>query len=407
MPISFNSQHLSRTVMDGLIGDDDRRAMKGVAVGLELEVEGTNLPQRVLGWRTTRDGSLRGESAEYVTDGAVIEKNVEQYLNYLWQAFKASKAKLNQSYRTSFHVHYNCQDLSQLQAFNVFLGFLVCEPLLETVVNEDRVNNVFCLSHRSSSAGLRRIYESLQENTSIFAPFRGDRRYSSINLCSLYKFGTIEIRLMHGLDDEATANLWTKTIIAIGKYFSDVNLLPANIIELPSQRGIEGMFKDIFPGKALQDYLKIDEFINSPAVGGVFDACRQTQAIAYDFHELFKEVQSLVIAKGQRKAAKGKRPAVKIEDDFGDLADVNQIEPVGDLPDDHDPFDPEREFRPPPPRAPGGFVIEPRAENVQEIINRHIIAQRMAQLNRNPRPRNEQGEMAINWQVQVNNPIDD
>jgi hypothetical protein len=52
-------------------------------IGLEIEVEANNLPDRVPGFHREYDGSLRGESAEFVFRGPVGRKEAEDRVQEL------------------------------------------------------------------------------------------------------------------------------------------------------------------------------------------------------------------------------------------------------------------------------------------------------------------------------------
>ena len=263
----------------------------GLQFGLELECEGNNLPTNNFRyWKTTNDGSLRGESAEYVSSKPVPNESVVNAINSLWEKFQKNDTKLSRSYRTSYHVHLNCQDLTYLQALNVFLGFTMIEPVLEQVVGDNRVNNVFCISPRSSGALFDSIYKGLKQAHNPLFNFRtNDLRYSSINLCSLFKFGTIEIRLMSGNVTKEDMLLWTKACGQVHQYFSRPDLLPHDIVEMPSFLGLKALSESIF-SEDVQKYLGVDNLDNTPHIQrSVFEATRCFQAIAYEFREVFEE----------------------------------------------------------------------------------------------------------------------
>ena len=64
-------------------------ASKG-EIGIEVEVEGRGLPNAVTGWNVVPDGSLRGESAEYVLRQPVPRDKYEDTLNNLRDALSSA-----------------------------------------------------------------------------------------------------------------------------------------------------------------------------------------------------------------------------------------------------------------------------------------------------------------------------
>src|SRR5690242_19109605 len=89
------------------------RETSGDKFGLELELEGRNVAMAdvaVKGWGRHQDGSLRGESVEYTTIGAVTFENAKKLVTDLFKKFEENKVKIKDSIRTSTHVHLNFSD---------------------------------------------------------------------------------------------------------------------------------------------------------------------------------------------------------------------------------------------------------------------------------------------------------
>jgi len=64
-------------------------------LGIEIEVEGVNLPARVgESWRVDRDGSLRGESYEYVSK-PIKYSELTSTLDQLKDAYRRSDSVVN------------------------------------------------------------------------------------------------------------------------------------------------------------------------------------------------------------------------------------------------------------------------------------------------------------------------
>src|SRR5690606_7279420 len=80
--------------------------------GIEIEVEGARFPI-VPAWEKKTDGSLRGESAEYVLSHPLDKEPAVEALNALAKAFAENKTVRNYSYRTSVHVHVNVQNFKR------------------------------------------------------------------------------------------------------------------------------------------------------------------------------------------------------------------------------------------------------------------------------------------------------
>ena len=176
-------------------------------IGLEIECEGRNIiidPVKPC-WIVHHDGSLRGQSAEYVFDKPQPYGKVEKAVRDLYNEFDNRNVELNQSHRTSVHVHVNVQGMTWRQILNYIALYTIFEkPLLE-LCGEDRVGNLFCLPVYEAEG----INLALQEFVSVVNHndvgaarvrdfFHDNLRYGAINLCAMFKFGSLEFRAMRG-----------------------------------------------------------------------------------------------------------------------------------------------------------------------------------------------------------------
>ena len=96
--------------------------------GVEFELEGSNLPDAVLGWTTTHDGSLREGGIEYVTAKPLELERVLEAIDRMEEATKKSKI-FNTGYAGT-HVHVNVSDLTITQMFSFALLFLALEDVI-------------------------------------------------------------------------------------------------------------------------------------------------------------------------------------------------------------------------------------------------------------------------------------
>ena len=95
--------------------------------GIEIEVEGQDLPNhRTKFWDTVEDGSLRN-GLEYVINGAISHKDVVPALEELQKAFDDEESELSFSFRTSVHVHMN----TYFHRGHLIRAHIVHHPLLE------------------------------------------------------------------------------------------------------------------------------------------------------------------------------------------------------------------------------------------------------------------------------------
>jgi hypothetical protein len=193
-------------------------------IGLEIEVEGNTFPKtsefedeeddsEVIPsqWFYTYDGSLRGhDNAEYVLRKPLLFNEVPLALDDLWHMFKKFGSELDESNRTSVHVHLNVQSwhINRLAAF-AGLYFSV-EEVLTNWCGDARVGNLFCLRGIDAPAIIGKLRQFL--NTGDLSVFDEGLHYSAFNLHAIKKLGSVEIRTMRGCRDPETIKTWVSVL---------------------------------------------------------------------------------------------------------------------------------------------------------------------------------------------------
>lgn len=186
-------------------------------IGIEIECEGRHLPQRgqlEAYWTTHADGSLRGESIEYVMNGPVVRKEVVPALNYLEGLFKLNKTKCKDSYRTSVHVHVNMQAVSIRQTYNVVLMYGILEDILTEYAGTTRVGNLFCLRMADAEFMLQELRQGAVRDDYGHLNSNG-LRYAGCNVKSLFDHNSLEFRAFRGTTDMKLIAEWVDIILQI------------------------------------------------------------------------------------------------------------------------------------------------------------------------------------------------
>ena len=255
--------------------------------GIEVEVEGKNLPMGTLtafnnnGWKITKDGSLRGEeNAEYVFKGPAFIDDANKRIDWLWEKFKTAETIIDDSNRTSVHVHVNCQDfyLDRLASFGIF--WFCFEDVLAEFCGDHRVGNLFCLRASDAPNIITEFIRVIRQgpDTRIHDRYH----YAGWNIEALQKFGSIEIRTLRGTPDKETLKFWLAVIDKVYKAserFQD----PRVAIGLFSGHGPRAFFNLVFEElavdlvNALPDHCKQHQWLESKLYEGI----RQAQPIAY------------------------------------------------------------------------------------------------------------------------------
>lgn len=184
-------------------------------VGIEIELEGTNLPVvNDLYWMTTNDPSLKGgkEAHEYVLNCPVKISVLQSVLEDFKSNFK--KSEVDHSIYSGTHVHINVQNLTLKQLINYICAFIIVEELLVDWCGEVRTGNHFCL--RTSDARWLIDYirnTILDERVSNFDT--DTIRYSSINLKAIPRYGSLEFRTLDSTLDIQRMMTWVNVLLHI------------------------------------------------------------------------------------------------------------------------------------------------------------------------------------------------
>lgn len=275
-------------------------------LGVEIEVEGNNLPDYVGGyWRAVIDNSLRG-GMEYVFDRPIGLYDADKAIVQLQNIFKEMKSKLAFTFRTSTHVHVNVSDMKYSSLLNMIYTYLILEGPMMEYCGDIRKNNRFCL-RLQDAANFLTVLESVFRN---FTEGRYKRipvnmvRYASINLEALPKFGSLEFRGMRGTLDKNVILTWCSALLALRSFATSVQN-PMQVYSLYMELGPEK-----FMQRVLGSYHKI--FWNDQSAAQMDANFLECISLPFIYE------QSLENAKVEKPVIKGvKADFIVREDDFG------------------------------------------------------------------------------------------
>lgn len=217
------------------------RLREGRVFGVEIEVEGENLPQREtelvthdpdedypeyeevdrtpeLGaWEIHAEGSIKG--AEYVLKEPLPLSESLDAVGWLFNTLRTEwHAVIYDSPRTSVHVHVNASDWSWDQLRKALPLLAVAEPFLVEISGKHRKGNLFCLSRLDAPFGWTPIINAICGKH-----YNGDTHYSGINFAPLWRKGSIEFRMMRGLTEAADVVDW---LVTLDSLIDAIDLLP-------------------------------------------------------------------------------------------------------------------------------------------------------------------------------------
>lgn len=244
--------------------------------GVEIEVEGKHLPNpdNTPGmWRVERDSSLKtAEAWEYVMKGPEYLTGVKGALDALQGVYNALGSQVHDSVRAGVHVHMNVQKWNIKQLLTFSICYYVLEDHLLRWCGENREGNLFCLRTRDAEYVLFQILKVLTERNIKY--LQNDIiRYSSLNYCSLFKYGTIEFRGMRGTPDLETIFKWVQMIDEL-RTTSQGFGSPVEVLDFLSGSGEEDLMKTLLPS-----FYK--DLVAKDSATVIRNSARRVQMIAY------------------------------------------------------------------------------------------------------------------------------
>lgn len=184
--------------------------------GIEIEVEGQNLPVGQKPWAGKEDHSLRGEAREYIFRRPLPFKECPGALAKLELELTQPGVAVHDSRRTSVHVHRNMSEATVLQVYNLIALYYIFEIPMTEFAGPSRVGNMYCLRGIDAEYLPFQIVDSLQSGIYLEAfGGRDEVRYSGLNLCALRQFGSVEFRSFKGTIRTAEIMPWLEIIEAL------------------------------------------------------------------------------------------------------------------------------------------------------------------------------------------------
>jgi hypothetical protein len=232
-------RHLKKVVPSTLFGTTR-------PIGIELELEGTqSLLKEIAGktkyWAPIEDHSLYYEGIELVstnkkeneTDGYVIPIAGEHIdaamkeLAILMNRYAASTRRFSEvikpiprtSDRTSNHVHIGVLDFDNKKLKELYLNYLIFEPLLFSIVGHRREENIFCYPSRLQAKVLDRLY-AWPTTEGFNRQFFLDhfKKYEAFNMRAVAEKGTVESRHRSGEYNYNSIENWIRILLKLVEY---------------------------------------------------------------------------------------------------------------------------------------------------------------------------------------------
>lgn len=257
--------------------------------GVEIEVEGANLPRNRESvafdavWRVEKDGSLRGESAEYVFRKPLSFEQARDAIILLGDRRNDKGSVINESVRAGVHVHLNVQALTPLQLMTLATTYYMLEDFFTHWAGETRVGNHFCLRATDAEEVIYKVIKVCE--TKDWGHIHTDAiRYASLNWNALHKYGSIEFRAMRSTNNLNAIIKWVDLINSLlegSKKFDN----PRDVVNLVSEFRSTARFIKFIMGDNAKEFIPFIDKIN------IWEALENVQPISYmiDWAKFAKE----------------------------------------------------------------------------------------------------------------------
>lgn len=192
-------------------------------------------------WEGVYDGSLRNYGVEYILKEPLSYLDALSALDEFRTIFK-DVPFLEKQPGTSVHVHLNFQNRTLCELASFVTTFALVENLLTEFSGVSRRSNLFARPHRVAEMQLgtnidmfKRIDRGEQAG---FVLDEGMNKYAALNLASLSKLGTAEVRCFRGTTDTDEIKRWVEILHSVYR-FSLALESPKELVALYRATGID------------------------------------------------------------------------------------------------------------------------------------------------------------------------
>lgn len=213
---------------------------KDIRIGVEVEVENAQALPRLKYWDVVGEAMLKN-GAEYVLRKPLSGESLTKAMDELYDKFTAERF----TQRCGTHIHVDIQPMSRVELFNFITLYVVFEPLILKLLQEERVGNCFAVPVADSVG----IQDYLIDAAKGYIDLRNlglqDAKYGAINLASIGRLGSLEFRALHGTGDKYEVLDWIDVYRNMYSYATTEGLTPDKIISEGSIKGQMWLFEQV------------------------------------------------------------------------------------------------------------------------------------------------------------------
>lgn len=215
------------------------------------------------GWRLENDGSIGG-GLEFVCHSPASMEDTSEKLRLLYEELRGQDIDFEGQERAGVHLHVNVQEWNAYQLLTFVTLYYIFEEVLVDWCGEHRVGNHFCLRVKDAEYLLVQLKTAL-EKRDLYDLNSTKLRYSALNFCSLFKYGSLEFRSMRTAPCHSYLVRWMEMIDKLVE-FSKRYDNPLSLLEYLSPKSMDTCMEEVF-GEYLSRELYTTEVDNKMREG--------------------------------------------------------------------------------------------------------------------------------------------
>ena len=227
-------------------------------IGIEVETEGSGVrpydaDEALQYWRCTEDGSLKSNSPwEFIFVSPMAGGQVVTALEELDEYLSGTPVKY--PLNTGVHVHINVGDLNTKELRRFVYLLLVTESAL-LKYSGGKFNNNFCLPWKNVSMHMMQAFGQFLEVSHSMPDMMEGMKYATINVASIFKLGTVEVRTLTGTHSKDVILDWVNVLLRL-KEFAVTRLKGDDVLDYAtSKRSVIEFLKIIWDDATVRKML--------------------------------------------------------------------------------------------------------------------------------------------------------
>jgi hypothetical protein len=246
-PTDFLSTTLNRMCAESAYSANCEFGVELELEGFGAELMGAMAMKKAGSWVAHNDPSLRGDATELVLKRPMsFEEFTKKALPEFTTLKEESGFKPLLSNRCSVHVHLDFSHKTVYALCKFMTLYALMEDFFFRARGPERLGNHFCISLRENARFSEAFVKAIETQT--FRAFSNENfRYMALNINSLWKFGSVEVRLHAGEANEERILSWVACLKEMLDFSTAFNVTPDDIIRQSSMHGLSDFIKKNLP----------------------------------------------------------------------------------------------------------------------------------------------------------------